>query len=93
MPNQCAATNLSAIIRLLPEAPPQDRIDPVPAMGREPSLLRIELERLRAPLRSAPPQPALFSRDWPLGRFSDPGGSFRHCNCVAVGGNARDNAG
>jgi hypothetical protein len=51
MPNQCAATNLSPIIRLLPEAPPQDRIDPVPAMRREPSLLRIELERLRAPLR------------------------------------------
>ena len=48
MPNQCAATNLSPIIRLLPEAPPQDRIDPVPAMRRELSLLRIELERLRA---------------------------------------------
>jgi hypothetical protein len=48
MPNQCAATNLNPIIRLLPEAPPQDRIDPVPAMRREPSLLRIELERLRA---------------------------------------------
>src|SRR5258708_21557639 len=48
MPNQCAATNLSPILRLLPEAPPQDRIDPVPAMRRELSLLRIELERLRA---------------------------------------------
>jgi hypothetical protein len=48
MPNQCAATNLSPIIRLLPEAPPQDRIDSVPAMRRELSLLRIELERLRA---------------------------------------------
>jgi hypothetical protein len=47
MPNQCAATNLSPIIRLLPGAPPQDRIDPVPAMRRELSLLRIELERLR----------------------------------------------
>ena len=47
MPNQCAATNPSPIIRLLPEAPPQDRIDPVPAMRRELSLLRIELERLR----------------------------------------------
>ena len=35
MPNQCVATNLSPIIRLLPEAPPHDRIDP-------------ELERLRA---------------------------------------------
>jgi len=46
MPNQ-SATNLSPIIRLLPEAPPQDRIDPVPAMRRELSLLRIELERLR----------------------------------------------
>ena len=48
MPNQCVATNLSPIIRLLPEAPPHDRIDPVPAMRRELSLLRIELERLRA---------------------------------------------
>jgi hypothetical protein len=48
MPNRCAATNLSPIIRLLPEAPPQDRTDPVPAMRRELSLLRIELERLRA---------------------------------------------
>src|SRR5260370_41133968 len=48
MPNQCAATNLSPILRLLPEAPPQDRIDPVPAMRRELSLLRIEVERLRA---------------------------------------------
>ena len=48
MPNQCAATNLSPIIRLLPEAAPHDRIDPVPAMRRELSLLRIELERLRA---------------------------------------------
>ena len=48
MPNQCAATNLSPILRLLPEAAPQDRIDPVPAMRRELSLLRIELERLRA---------------------------------------------
>ena len=47
MPNQCAATNLSPILRLLPDAPPQDRIDPVPAMKRELSLLRIELERLR----------------------------------------------
>ena len=47
MPNQCAATNLCPIIRLLPGAPPQDRIDPVPAMRRELSLLRIELERLR----------------------------------------------
>ena len=47
MPNQCAATNLSPIIRLLPEAAPHDRIDPVPAMRRELSLLRIELERLR----------------------------------------------
>jgi hypothetical protein len=48
MSNQCAATNLSPIIRLLPEEPPQDRIDPVPAMRRELSLLRIESERLRA---------------------------------------------
>ena len=40
--------NLSQILRLLPEAPPQDRIDPVPAMRRELSFLRIELERLRA---------------------------------------------
>ena len=48
MPNQCVATNLGPIIRLLPEAPPHDRIDPVPAMRRELSLLRIELEQLRA---------------------------------------------
>src|SRR5262245_22699405 len=46
MPNH-TSTNLSPIIRLLPGAPPQDRIDPVPAMRRELSLLRIELERLR----------------------------------------------
>jgi hypothetical protein len=29
----------------------------------------------------------------PLGRFSDPGGRFRHCDRVAMGGNAGDNAG
>ena len=28
----------------------------------------------------------------PLGRFSDPGGRFRHCHRVAMGGNAGDNA-
>src|SRR5262245_23918144 len=28
-----------------------------------------------------------------LGRFSNPGGSFRHCKLVAMGGNARDKTG
>jgi hypothetical protein len=29
----------------------------------------------------------------PFRFYANPGGSFRHCDRVAVGGNARDNAG
>ena len=48
MPNQSAAALVNPVLRLLPEPPPQEASDPVPVMRREISLLRIELERLRA---------------------------------------------
>lgn len=48
MPNQSAAANVHSIMRILPAPQPSDASDPVPAMRREISLLRIELEQLRA---------------------------------------------
>ncbi len=47
MPNQAAIANIHSIVRVLPAPEAPDVPDPVPAMRREISLLRIELERLR----------------------------------------------
>jgi hypothetical protein len=48
MPNQSAATKARPIIQILPAPSTPDKTDPVPAMRREMSLLRIELDQLRA---------------------------------------------
>jgi hypothetical protein len=48
MPNQTAADNAHPIIRIFSAPLPPGGTDPVPAMRREMSLLRIELEQLRA---------------------------------------------
>jgi hypothetical protein len=47
-PDQSAATKAHPIIQILPAPSTQDKTDPVPAMRREMSLLRIELDELRA---------------------------------------------
>jgi hypothetical protein len=43
-----AATKARPIIQILPAPSTPDKTDPVPAMRREMSLLRIELDQLRA---------------------------------------------
>jgi FtsZ-binding cell division protein ZapB len=48
MPNQSAAANVHPFMRIFPAPQPPDASDPVPAMRREITLLRIELEQLRA---------------------------------------------
>ena len=48
MPNQSAAAKVQPLMRIFPAPPPPDASDPVPAMRREITLLRIELEQLRA---------------------------------------------
>jgi hypothetical protein len=48
MPNQSAAVNVHPFMRIFPAPKPSDASDPVPAMRREITLLRIELEQLRA---------------------------------------------
>jgi hypothetical protein len=48
MPNQSAAVNVHPLVRIFPAPQPPDAFDPVPAMRREITLLRIELEQLRA---------------------------------------------
>jgi hypothetical protein len=47
MPNQAAIANIHSTVRVLPAPEAPDASNPVPAMRREISLLRIELERLR----------------------------------------------
>jgi hypothetical protein len=49
MPNLSAvASNIHPLVRILPDPQPLDASDPVPAMRRELTLLRIEVEQLRA---------------------------------------------
>jgi FtsZ-binding cell division protein ZapB len=47
MANHSAAANIHPFMRIFP-APPSDAFDSVPTMRREITLLRIEIERLRA---------------------------------------------
>jgi FtsZ-binding cell division protein ZapB len=47
MPNQSAAADVHSMVRILPTPQPSDEFDPLPAMRREISLLRIELQQLR----------------------------------------------
>jgi hypothetical protein len=48
MPNPSAATNVHHFMRKFPAHQPPDASDPVPVMRREITLLRIEVEHLRA---------------------------------------------
>jgi hypothetical protein len=48
MPNQSAATKARPIIQIVPVPSTPDETDPMPVMRREMSLMRIELEQLRA---------------------------------------------
>jgi hypothetical protein len=48
MANRSAAANVQPLVRIFPAPQPPDASDPVPAMRREITLLRIELEQLRA---------------------------------------------
>lgn len=47
MPTQAATTDVQSIMRILPAPQTPGSPDPVPAMRREISLLRIELDRVR----------------------------------------------
>jgi FtsZ-binding cell division protein ZapB len=48
MSNQSAAANAHPFVREIPAPQPPDPADPLPALRREITLLRIELEQLRA---------------------------------------------
>lgn len=48
MSNQSAAASVHPVVRIFPVPQPPDAFDSVPTMRREITLLRIEVERLRA---------------------------------------------